>query len=173
LVSSEYFNDVGLGDYKKGVQCQDVRKLTYPNESFDVCTSTEVFEHVSDDLAGFSEIFRVLKSDGIFVFTVPLNLHNKTVERVLIDSAGEARNILPPEYHGDPIGDGNKILVFRNYGYDILERLTASGFNRAEIRMPAKTFPWGYARPVIVAYRGVVAGKALASDPLLLRYAIN
>jgi len=53
LYYSEYFDDVSPGGYIDGIQCQDVQCLTYPKESFDLCTSTEVFEHVPDDVKGF------------------------------------------------------------------------------------------------------------------------
>ena len=72
LTCSEYFDDVPLGAYRDGVLCQDVQALTFSDASFDVCTSTEVFEHVADDALGFREIRRVLRDGGVFVFTVPL-----------------------------------------------------------------------------------------------------
>lgn len=53
LTFSEYYDDVKPGDFKNGVQCQDVQGLTYRDESFDLVTSTEVFEHVPDDVRGF------------------------------------------------------------------------------------------------------------------------
>ena len=64
LTLSEYFDDVPPGQYKAGVQCQDVQQLTYPDGCFDVCTSTEVFEHVPRDLEGFRELYRVLSRAG-------------------------------------------------------------------------------------------------------------
>jgi SAM-dependent methyltransferase len=63
---SEYFEDVAPGEFKNGVQCQDVQALTFSNDRFDVCTSTEVFKHVANDRGGFSEIYRVLKRGGLF-----------------------------------------------------------------------------------------------------------
>ena len=81
LTLSEYFDDVPPGQYKAGVQCQDVQQLTYPDDCFDVCTSTEVFEHVPRDLEGFRELHRVLKPGGLLLFTVPMDGGEKTVER--------------------------------------------------------------------------------------------
>lgn len=81
LNCSESFTDTIHGHYVNGVQCQDVQKLTYPDESFDLCTSTEVIERIPDDAKCFSEIYRVLKADWIFIFTVPLATNNQTVER--------------------------------------------------------------------------------------------
>jgi SAM-dependent methyltransferase len=137
LTYSEYFNDTVCGEYKNGIECQSVENLTYGNCVFDICTSTEVFEHVDNDIKGFSEILRVLKPNGIFVFTVPLS-NGSTIER----------DFLSPQYHYDLNG---KVLVYRNYGRDILDRLVLSGFTKAEIL--DKQLPWNYVVPVIIAYK--------------------
>ncbi len=60
LTCSEYFDGVASGAFLGGVQCQDVQRLTHADGIFDLCTSTEVFEHVPDDLRGFAEVQRVL-----------------------------------------------------------------------------------------------------------------
>lgn len=152
LTASEFFHDVTPGTVRDGVQCQDVQCLTFPDASFDLCTSTEVFEHVPDDSRGFAEILRVLKPGGLFVFSVPLSGEGKTVERAQLTPEGEVIHLLPPEYHGDPISNSG-ILAFRNYGRDIIERLTIAGFSKAEIVMPEDEMPWGFVRPVIMARR--------------------
>ncbi|MET0329214.1 MAG: class I SAM-dependent methyltransferase [Luteimonas sp.] len=153
LLGSEYFHDVEPGHFRGEVQCQDVQCLTLADASFDLCTSTEVFEHVPDDARGFAEIRRVLRPDGIFVFTVPIDVTSSTIERARIVEAGEIEHLLPPEYHSDPIRSSAPILAFRNYGGDILGRLIDAGFRTAEIRKPDFQ-PWGYFRHVIVAYCG-------------------
>lgn len=168
---SEYFEDVLPGECSNGIQCQDVQKLTHPSGSFNICTSTEVFEHVANDLRGFSEICRVLKPSGAFVFTVPIDLNNKTIERATPRPEGGVRHLLPAEYHGDPLSEDNRILAYRNYGVDILDRLLRSGFARAEIRSPGNSLPWGYVRPVIVAYREDASYNQHNAEPLLLRSA--
>lgn len=171
LTYSEYFLDISPGSYKNGIQCQDVQSLTYADESFDICTSTEVFEHVPNDAKGFSEIYRVLKKKGVFLFTVPIAINNKTVERAKLISDGDIHHLLSPEYHGDPIRNHRPILAFRNYGYDILDRLISVGFKRAEIRIPDHSMAWDYVRPVIVAFRDIDSNNRVNSDPLVLRYA--
>lgn len=153
LTCSEYFPDLASGEFRNGVQCQDVQQLSFPDASFDMCTSTEVFEHVPDDSKGFSEILRVLRPNGVFLFTVPLHDSSTTVERALIASNGEVQHLLPPAYHNDPIRPASRILVFRDYGWDVTERLREAGFAKAEILKPQNPIPWGYARPVVVAYR--------------------
>jgi SAM-dependent methyltransferase len=132
LTCSEYFDDVEPGEWRGGVQCQDVQCLTFADASFDVCTSTEVFEHVADDARGFREIRRVLRPGGIFVFTVPLSLREATIERAVLRE-GELEHLLPPAYHGDRIRGHGKVLVYRDYGSDIVERLQRQGFAKAWI----------------------------------------
>ena len=129
LYYSEFFDDIPSGEYYNGILCQNVQNLTFNNNMFDLVTSTEVFEHVPNDILGFSEVFRVLKNGGIFLFTVPYNPNDKTIERVKIDKNGNYIHLLPPEYHGDRIRGARNVLAFRNYGYDIKERLEKIGFS--------------------------------------------
>lgn len=147
---SEFFDDVAPGDYKGAIQCQNVQSLTFPDAVFDLCTSTEVFEHVRNDLAGFAEVHRVLKPGGAIVFTVPLSRDRPTVERVVYTGT-EAHYVLPPVYHGDRMR-GDRVLCMRDYGADILDRLTSVGFERAAFVAPeARLF--GYSRPIVIARR--------------------
>lgn len=153
VMGSEYFDDVEVGQEKDGVLCQDVERLTFKDECFDVCTSTEVFEHVADDLKGFSEIYRVLKPGGLFVFTVPLSEREDTVERARKKRGGSTEHLLPAEYHGDTVRGWGRVLVYRDYGQDIVSRLRACGFDEAEIRYPSTPLPWKCANPVVVGYK--------------------
>ena len=150
LTYSEYFDDVKPGAYKGRVQCQDVQELTYGNESFDLCTCTEVFEHVPNDLKGFREIYRVLNPGGLFLFTVPLSDRKKTVERARLKE-GKVIYLERPEYHDDLIRGVGAVLCYRNYGLDIVEKLTQAGFKNTEIILVKAPTRWGYDRRVVVA----------------------
>ncbi|HEY4039846.1 MAG TPA: methyltransferase domain-containing protein [Burkholderiaceae bacterium] len=152
LTVSEYFHDVPGGQFRGAIQCQDVQQLTHADASFDLCTSTEVFEHVPQDANAFSEMFRVLRPAGLLVFTVPLHGEQQTVERAALMPTGEVRHLLPPQYHGDPLSSG-RILAFRTYGSDITQRLRNAGFVDARIVLPEDRIPWGFARPVVVALK--------------------
>lgn len=152
LVFSEYYDHVTPGQYNGNVQCQNVENLTYADASFDLCTSTEVFEHVPDDRKGFREVLRVLRPGGRLIFTVPLSGMPVTIERAAVVD-GEVRHLEPPEYHGDSIRGHGKVLCFRNYGHDIVERLSSSGF-RSAIAMEAATVQsWDIRQEVIVAQK--------------------
>lgn len=132
LTFSEYFDDVEPGGERDGVPCQDVQRLTFADASFDVVTSTEVFEHVPDDRRGFAQIRRVLRPGGMFVFTVPLTDSERTVERAVLKD-GVLQHALPPAYHNDRIRGRGTVLVYRDYGRDITTRLGRAGFSSARI----------------------------------------
>ena len=151
VTGSEYFEDVAPGDHRDGVQCQDAQALTHGDGSFDLCTSTEVLEHVPDDARAFRELLRVLRPGGLLVFTVPLRPEHATLERAVLTPQGELLHLTEPEYHGDPLKERGRILAFRTYGGDVVERLLAAGFSRARLVRPSHFIPWGFARPVVVA----------------------
>jgi SAM-dependent methyltransferase len=132
LTCSEYYDGVPPGAFANGVQCQDVQHLTYADASFDVCTSTEVFEHVPDDQRGFAELHRVLAQGGHLLLTVPLSDTDVTAERAVLED-GAIRHLLPATYHDDQIRGAGKVLVYRDYGRDITQRLGEAGFAAPEI----------------------------------------
>lgn len=149
---SEYFDDVQPGESRDGILCQDVQALSFADGSFDVCTCSEVFEHVPDDRRGFREIRRVLRPGGCFVFTVPIDGGGTTVERASSEGGEVVHNLLP-EYHDDPLRGFGRALVYRDYGPDIVERLTECGFREARLVAPESLNPWAYTRQVVVARR--------------------
>lgn len=150
LTTSELLDGVEPGESRDGVLCQNVERLTFADASFDLCTSSEVFEHVEDDAAGFREVHRVLRPGGSFIFTVPLHDSAETVERLAVRD-GRRVALLPAMYHADRYR-GATILVQRDYGRDIVGRLRDAGFADARIERPAQLL-FGHARPVVVAVR--------------------
>ena len=149
LTESEYFDSVKTGQYHNGIQCQNLQKLTYADCSFDLCTSTEVLEHVADDGEAFRELARVLRPRGRFLFTVPLADAEETITRA-VEESGLVRHLLEPQFHGDRIRGTGKVLVFRDYGRDITNRLKKNGFANAWLLRP--DLDWlGHVRTVVVA----------------------
>jgi SAM-dependent methyltransferase len=148
---SEYVDDVPSGTIIKGVRCENVQALTFPDRSFDVITSTDVFEHVEDDIAGFREIARVLKPGGYFVFTVPYQ-SGPTLIRGVRAADGSITNVLPPEYHGDPFRGSAGVYTWRTYGADIVDRIASAGMSArvAQVRVAGLK---RFTSPVVVAHR--------------------
>ncbi|MFP6639255.1 MAG: methyltransferase domain-containing protein [Myxococcota bacterium] len=156
---SEFFAGVPSGAIQNGVSCQDLQALSYPDERFDLCTNTEVLEHVSNDRRAFSELHRVLRPGGHLIFSVPLFDSDITLERAEVDAAapGGLRFIEEAHYHDDRIQGPGSALVYRDYGLDILDRLRAAGFSSAEI------FEWQDPGGLSAAARAVVAQKSASN----------
>lgn len=151
VATSEYLEGVEPGTSVRGIRCEDVQRLSFADGSFDLCTSTEVFEHVPDDRAGLSELHRVLRPGGHLLFTVPLSDTQPTMERVRRDGQ-RLEHVLPPAYHGDRLNGPGSVLVYRDYGLDIVERVQEAGFDKVALWTPEQDF-CGYRRSVVVAHR--------------------
>ena len=149
LTVSEWFDRAEPGALVDGVMCQDVQRLTFAAGAFDVCTSTEVFEHVPDDRRAFAEVRRVLRPGGRLVFSVPIADSEATVERAVVED-GAIRHLLAPEYHGDRLRGPEAVLAFRTYGRDVVDRVAAAGFHDVRIAHPATPIR-GLTPPIVLA----------------------
>jgi SAM-dependent methyltransferase len=120
--------DVPIGTVAEdGSQMQDITKLGFPDQHFDLIVSSEVLEHVPDLGAAFAEMRRVLKPGGRHIFTVPPAQETKQLATVI---EGQIKQIVhPPEYHGDPLGDGKGILAFWHLGPDFPEKVDTAGLS--------------------------------------------
>ena len=52
-------------------QVMDAQKLTFPDESFDLLTASDVLEHLPDEAAALREWRRILKPGGVLIVFVP------------------------------------------------------------------------------------------------------
>jgi SAM-dependent methyltransferase len=152
LTYSEFYDNIESGEFLDGVQCQDVQRLNFKDSSFDICTSTDVFEHVADDSRGFAELYRVLRPGGVAIFTVPITAQSHTVERARLSKGGVV-HMEPPEYHADHIRGSEGVLCFRNYGRDVTMRLDSVGFQNTRICTDNVTKWWGHGRFVVVGHK--------------------
>jgi SAM-dependent methyltransferase len=128
-VSSYYWPDIEPGQEHDGVRCEDLRSLTFGDESFDLVISSDILEHVRGPLDAFAEIFRVLRAGGHHVFTVPLFWPLPGTSTTRVDYSGpEDRFLMPPVYHGCPT-DPAGALVYTDFGMDLPEQLRQIGFD--------------------------------------------
>lgn len=122
---SYFYDNIELGEViHNDVKCtnQNIEKLTFDNNSFDIFITQDVMEHVNNPKSAFKEIARVLKPGGLYIFTVPLYPWIKTRSRIKINN-GVIENILPAVYHGNPISaDGS--LVTYDWGSDIADKIS-------------------------------------------------
>ena len=117
-VPTQFFADTPYGAFKNGVRCENLECMTFPDNSFDLVITQDVFEHVMHPDRAFAEIARTLKPGGAHLFTVPLvNKYSPSKQRAGIIN-GEVNFFEPEIYHGNPVGDG-KSLVTVDWGFDI------------------------------------------------------
>jgi SAM-dependent methyltransferase len=130
---SEYLPGAKPGTVVNGVRNEDVQQLSFPDDSFDLITSNQVFEHVPDYLRAFKECLRCLKPDGSLVFTVPMHYAPKIQQNAKLEN-GKMVWIGVPEYHGSRIAGPNSAPVFWRFSvHDIVSNVLAVGFRSAEL----------------------------------------
>jgi len=116
---------------KDGIRNETLTELTFSDNSFNYILSFDVFEHIPDYLPAFRECLRCLKPGGVLVFSVPFQRNSDmTIVRARVLPNGEVENILPPEYHGDPL-NSEGVLCFYHFGWDLLYQLRTIGFTSA------------------------------------------
>ena len=131
---SEYFGPSALGEVVDGVRNEDVQRLSFADGTFDLISCTEVFELVPDYLAGFSEVFRVLRPQGWFVMTVPFfdTVHTQAICR--LTSNGSLQWLQEEEYHDSQVTGVGTVPVFWHHSrHQILEDLRKVGFRTARL----------------------------------------
>jgi SAM-dependent methyltransferase len=118
--ASHYFPDLPFGQMtENGFQNENLENQTFENESFDLVVTQDVFEHLFNIEAAFSEIARTLKKGGAHIFTTPLvNFTKPTEVWAKKSDKGKVIYLKEPEYHGNPI-DSKGSLVTYHFGYDI------------------------------------------------------
>ena len=134
---SNYWTDVAEGEYRDGVQCQNLMALTYPDNMFDLMITSDILEHVRKPDQAYEEIRRVLKKGGMHIFSIPLQhpMPEKTISR-MDTSTDKDIDILPPRYHLAP---GNvKTLVYQEFGGDIIEAIGKHGLETHAVQFNEK-----------------------------------
>ena len=126
LFYSEYEGD------RLGVRAEDHLNLSYADHSFDLVLSSETLEHVPDFERALAEARRILKSDGSYIFTIPMNWDRNTRKRAFIQD-NQIVHLLPPVYHGGSI-DPPGTLAFNDFGADVTEMIEACGFEVQVLR---------------------------------------
>jgi hypothetical protein len=134
VLGSEYLGpDIPSGTVVEGIRHEDALALSLEDRSVATIVSQDVFEHVPDIDAALREAARVLQPGGRLLFSIPFfSASDATVQRAEIRD-GRVVELLPPEYHGNPIDAAGGSLVFYEHGWDILDRCRAAGFADAYV----------------------------------------
>lgn len=109
--------DYYTGDIRPGraMYVIDITDIQYKDNTFDYAISNHIMEHISDEEKAVSEIKRVLKPSGKWIFSFPVCTDMKTYEDKTITS---------PEQRLKAYGQKDHV---RLYGYDFAERYERYG----------------------------------------------
>lgn len=108
------------------VRHEDLLNLSCKESGTDLIMHFDVLEHVPDHRQALRECHRALRDGGYMLFTLPFY---DQMERHLVRARvtdGQVEHILPPAFHGNPVGDG--ALVFMHPGRELLDDLADAGF---------------------------------------------
>ena len=118
------------GQEINGVRHEDVERLSFSDNHFDLIISADVFEHIPSPQKGLSECARVLKTGGHMLLTIPFYLNREqSICRARIEN-GDLVFLLPEEYHGNPMSEKGS-LVFTDFGWDFLTCAKENGFSES------------------------------------------
>ena len=144
VAGSEYLGrDFAPGQIdEKGRRHEDLTNLSFADQEFDAIVSLDVIEHIPSYKLAFEESFRVLKTGGRLLWTVPFipTSAGNITRAEIVD--GEIVHHLPPEYHGDPLSDAG-CLCFTHFGWEMFEQVREAGFRDA-YAIPVQSLEFGY-----------------------------
>jgi len=109
-------------DHRKAMRKEDIRKLSFKDNSFDFIVCMHVFEHIDEDKQAMREIHRVLKPSGVALLDVPID---STRADTYEDSS-----VITPEARTQEFLQWDHL---RLYGRNYPDVLAAEGF-RVEIK---------------------------------------
>jgi SAM-dependent methyltransferase len=126
---SEYFGGaLAVGSTVGGIRNEDIQSLTFSDQIFDLVVSSEVLEHMPRPYDAHQEIFRVLRSGGHHIFTVPFYPWEALDQVRAVEESGEIVYLQEAMYHEDPIKPEDGILVWNIFGLQMIVELERIGF---------------------------------------------
>jgi O-antigen biosynthesis protein len=142
LLREKAWLDVRLSTFRPGERLgrrlgpratnQDLERLAFPDEHFDIVVTSDVMEHVRLEDRAHREIRRVLKPGGIYLFTVPHFRDREELTRVrVVDPEDPSKDVYvtDPEYHQDANSPDGKALSYRSFGIEFDGKLRDLGFD--------------------------------------------
>lgn len=104
----------------------NLENIDFVDKDFDIVLTSDVMEHVRNSDAAHTEINRILKSGGVYIFNVPYDEDSERDILLVDTSTNEDKYLCSPQYHGDPLTGG--ILAYRVFGRDLIDKLSNFGF---------------------------------------------
>jgi SAM-dependent methyltransferase len=98
----------------------DMMNLAFADSSFDVIIHSDTLEHIPNPQRAMEECRRILKPNGVCIFTVP----------IIVDRLNKSRSNMKKSYHGDSSLDREDYIVHTEFGADVWTLLAKSGFKK-------------------------------------------
>ena len=117
--ASHFSPDAPGGSTVRGMRNEDIHALTWGDECFDIALSLDVLEHITSPEAAIAEVSRVLRPDGVHLFTTPTYSVPETIRTARDLPEGGVEHLFEPEYHGSPNDPGGS-LVYHRFGLDLM-----------------------------------------------------
>jgi ubiquinone/menaquinone biosynthesis C-methylase UbiE len=96
--------------------------LNIESDKFDLVVHSDTLEHISNPTKALAECHRVLKKDGLCIFTVP----------IIVDRMSRSRDGLEKSFHGSQELRSPDQLVYTEFGSDVWNYVIQSGFSSCE-----------------------------------------
>lgn len=112
---------------------EDLTRLSFRDESFDLTITNDVFEHVPSLPDALGELARVLRPGGVLIAVFPFAYDRDETIVKAVQHGDRIEHLAEPEYHADPL-DPRGALVYQIPAWDILELARKQGFRSAEMR---------------------------------------
>ena len=101
----------------------DMSNLSFKSDAFDLVIHSDTLEHVPNPERALSECLRVLRPNGVCIFTVP----------IIVDRMSRSRAGLAPSYHGQSGVSADDQIVCTEFGADVWQTVLKAGFMSCEI----------------------------------------
>lgn len=136
----DFYESEGI-EIKYKVNMEDI---PFIDNTFDIIYNSHVLEHVPDDHLAMSELYRVLKPNGVCFIMVPLSGNPKTLENDEYNTPELRLKFYGQEDH------------LRFYGSDFKGKLESVGFNVETIEVSKE-----YTAPIIKKVLGLFDGEII------------
>src|SRR5271156_3182116 len=147
-------------------------KLPFPDDSFELCVSNYVLEHVTDPLSHFQEVSRVLKPGASYCFRTPNRWHYVTVAASLMPHSIHLRLANRLRALDDDAHDPWPTVYRANTRRRLVRLARKSGLWPEELRMIEAEPSYGAAHPLLF-YPMMAYERLVNSTELLSSFRVN
>lgn len=157
LIRSQYAEGVPPGHVDEaGIRYEDLTRLSFSDEIFDVIICLEILEHIPNYHAALHQIRRCLKQGATALLSFPWlgGSHYLNRQRARLLEDGSIEHLLSPSYHGDP-ANAEGILCFQDFGWQILDEIRDTGFSDVFVEFHFNPI-YGYmtlSDPIVIAIK--------------------